>query len=84
MNERLLTEDPLVEIEALRRQSPASALSRLNDAPPELFARPNPGQKRKRVVDPLPTIYLGAFEQNANLLRRQNDLFRSRASAPKP
>ena len=40
MNERLLTEDPLVEIEALRRQSPASALSRLNDAPPELFARP--------------------------------------------
>jgi hypothetical protein len=40
MNERLLTDDPLAEIEALRRHSPASALSRLNDAPAELFVRP--------------------------------------------
>jgi hypothetical protein len=40
MNERLVTEDPLAEIEALRRHSPASALSRLNDAPAELFVRP--------------------------------------------
>lgn len=40
MNERVLALHSLAEIEALRRECPASALSRLNDAPSELIARP--------------------------------------------